>query len=89
MPFAKQENALGIGILGCGPIAQFAHLEAVQKSRNVVLRAVCDADAVLNKAADGGADIADGVASVRAMAAIANSVATGKPVTLAEVSGAL
>ncbi|MEO6608790.1 MAG: Gfo/Idh/MocA family oxidoreductase [Aestuariivirga sp.] len=44
MPFAKQENALGIGILGCGPIAQFAHLEAVQKGRNVVLKAVCDAD---------------------------------------------
>ena len=35
---------LGIGILGCGPISQFAHLESVQKSRNSVLEAVCDAD---------------------------------------------
>jgi predicted dehydrogenase len=35
---------LGIGILGCGPISQFAHLESVQKSRNAVLEAVCDAD---------------------------------------------
>src|SRR6185369_834953 len=38
------EKRLGIGILGCGPISQFAHLESVQKSRNAVLRAVCDAD---------------------------------------------
>ncbi len=35
---------LGIGILGCGPISQFAHLESVQKSRNATLQAVCDAD---------------------------------------------
>jgi len=35
---------LGIGILGCGPISQFAHFESVQKSRNSVLTAVCDAD---------------------------------------------
>jgi predicted dehydrogenase len=35
---------LGIGILGCGPISQFAHLESVQKSRNALLAAVCDAD---------------------------------------------
>jgi len=33
-----------IGILGCGPIAQAAHLESVQKGRNVILHAVCDAD---------------------------------------------
>lgn len=38
---------LGVGILGCGPISQFAHLESVQKSRNCVLVAVCDADAGL------------------------------------------
>ena len=38
------EKKLGIGILGCGPISQFAHLESVQKSRNSVLEAVCDAD---------------------------------------------
>jgi predicted dehydrogenase len=35
---------LGVGVLGCGPISQFAHLESVQKSRNAVLAAVCDAD---------------------------------------------
>ena len=40
----KDENCLRIGILGCGPISQFAHLESAQKARNVVLRAVCDAD---------------------------------------------
>jgi predicted dehydrogenase len=39
-----QEKKLGIGILGCGPISQFAHLESVQKSRNAGLAAVCDAD---------------------------------------------
>ncbi len=44
MSFEKLEKSLGIGILGCGPIAQFAHLESVQKGRNVVLKAVCDAD---------------------------------------------
>ena len=38
------EKKLGIGILGCGPISQFAHFESVQKSRNTVLEAVCDAD---------------------------------------------
>ena len=35
---------LGMGILGCGPISQFAHFESVQKSRNADLAAVCDAD---------------------------------------------
>jgi predicted dehydrogenase len=35
---------LGVGVLGCGPISQFAHFESVQKSRNAVLAAVCDAD---------------------------------------------
>ena len=37
-------NPLRIGILGCGPISQFAHLDAVQKGRNVALSAVCDRD---------------------------------------------
>ena len=45
---AADINAVGpairIGILGCGPIAQLAHLESVQKGRNVVLAAVCDRD---------------------------------------------
>jgi predicted dehydrogenase len=44
---AAPEKTLGIGILGCGPISQFAHFESVQKSRNSVLAAVCDADAGL------------------------------------------
>lgn len=35
---------LRIGVLGCGPIAQLAHLESVQKGRNVTLTAVCDRD---------------------------------------------
>ena len=35
---------LRIGVLGCGPIAQAAHLESVQKARDVVLAAVCDRD---------------------------------------------
>jgi len=38
------DRKLRVGILGCGPISQFAHLESVQKSRNAVLQAVCDAD---------------------------------------------
>ncbi|MFO1141636.1 MAG: Gfo/Idh/MocA family oxidoreductase [Amaricoccus sp.] len=40
----KDSTLLRVGILGCGPIAQFAHLEAVQKGRNVALAAVCDRD---------------------------------------------
>ena len=44
MAVVKQERSLRIGILGCGPIAQFAHLESTQKACNAVLQAVCDAD---------------------------------------------
>ncbi len=44
MPIKKEDRLLGIGILGCGPISQFGHLESVQKGRNTELRAVCDAD---------------------------------------------
>ncbi len=47
MPVKKDARCLRIGILGCGPISQFAHLESAQKGRNVVLQAVCDADADL------------------------------------------
>jgi hypothetical protein len=36
-----------------------------------------------------GADIEDGIASVRAMVAIARSVESGKDVALADVSGGL
>src|SRR5271163_630751 len=40
----KETTTLRVGILGCGPISQFAHLESAQKARNVTLQAVCDAD---------------------------------------------
>jgi predicted dehydrogenase len=33
---------LRIGVLGCGQIAQAAHFEAVRKSRNAILYAICD-----------------------------------------------
>jgi predicted dehydrogenase len=36
-------NDLRIGLLGCGPIAQFAHLPALTKARGVELVALCDA----------------------------------------------
>ena len=45
------------------------------------------ATVVLNGAPMTGADIEDGIASVRAMVAIANSVSTRQPVRLADVSG--
>ncbi|MGC8641320.1 MAG: Gfo/Idh/MocA family protein [Isosphaeraceae bacterium] len=32
-----------IGVLGCGPVAQFAHLDACRKARNAELHAICDA----------------------------------------------
>ena len=38
-----QNTALRIGLLGCGPIAQFAHLPALAKARRVRLTAICDA----------------------------------------------
>ena len=47
------------------------------------------ADAVLDGKAMTGADIEDGIASVRAMAAIAESVRSGRPVRLADASGAV
>jgi predicted dehydrogenase len=31
-----------VGVLGAGAIAQFAHLEACRKARNVELHAICD-----------------------------------------------
>ena len=34
---------LHVGILGCGPIAQFAHFESCVKARNARLHAICDA----------------------------------------------
>ncbi|MEM7367575.1 MAG: Gfo/Idh/MocA family oxidoreductase [Bacteroidota bacterium] len=34
---------LKVGVLGCGPIAQFTHFESCQKAQNVELYAICDA----------------------------------------------
>jgi predicted dehydrogenase len=39
---AKHERCLRIGILGCGPIAQFAHMDACRKAKNAELYAICD-----------------------------------------------
>jgi predicted dehydrogenase len=38
----KESRLLRVGILGCGPIAQFAHLDACRKARNAELYAICD-----------------------------------------------
>lgn len=47
------------------------------------------ADSILNDTPLTGANLQDGIASVRAMVAISQSVRTGRPVRLADVSGAL
>src|SRR5262249_47587374 len=39
---SKDERCLRIGVLGCGPIAQFAHFDACRKARNAELFAICD-----------------------------------------------
>ena len=39
---AKESRCLRIGVLGCGPIAQAAHFDAVRKARNAELDAICD-----------------------------------------------
>ncbi|MBO37150.1 MAG: oxidoreductase [Anaerolineaceae bacterium] len=38
----ENDKILKIGILGAGPIAQFAHFEACRKARNAELYAICD-----------------------------------------------
>jgi predicted dehydrogenase len=38
----KEPRCLRIGLLGCGPIAQAAHFDAVRKARNAELSAICD-----------------------------------------------
>ncbi|MEM6802132.1 MAG: Gfo/Idh/MocA family oxidoreductase [Bacteroidota bacterium] len=38
----SESHSLRIGILGCGPIAQFAHFESAQKAYNVELHSICD-----------------------------------------------
>lgn len=42
-------RTLKIGVLGCGPVAQFAHLDACRKARNAELYAICDAAADLRE----------------------------------------
>jgi predicted dehydrogenase len=37
-----QQRQLQVGVLGAGPIAQFAHFEALSKARNAELYAICD-----------------------------------------------
>ena len=38
----KQDRLLRVGVLGCGPIAQFAHFESAAKASNAELFAICD-----------------------------------------------
>src|SRR6185295_3406992 len=38
----KESRLLRIGVLGCGPISQIAHFDAIQKARNAELYALCD-----------------------------------------------
>jgi predicted dehydrogenase len=47
------------------------------------------ADMILKGIPDGGADLEDGIASVRAMASITESIKTGRPVRLSEIGGAI
>lgn len=44
MSFEKENRLLNYGVLGCGPIAQYGHLDAVRKTRNGHLYAICDAN---------------------------------------------
>ncbi len=38
----KDDHCVWIGVLGCGPIAQFAHFDACRKAGNTELYAICD-----------------------------------------------
>lgn len=38
----KAARCLQVGVLGCGPIAQFAHFDACRKAKNAELYAICD-----------------------------------------------
>jgi predicted dehydrogenase len=42
-------NKLRIGLVGCGPIAQNAHLPAIEKARDIQLQAIADTDPVLRE----------------------------------------
>ncbi len=37
------KSLLKVGVLGCGPISQFAHFESCKKARNIILFGICDA----------------------------------------------
>src|SRR5688500_16713868 len=39
---SNEPRLLRVGVLGCGPISQFAHFEACRKARNAELYAICD-----------------------------------------------
>ncbi|MYH60755.1 MAG: Gfo/Idh/MocA family oxidoreductase [Caldilineaceae bacterium SB0675_bin_29] len=43
MPIRKESRLLRVGIVGAGPIAQIAHLEACRKGRNTQLYSLCEA----------------------------------------------
>src|SRR5208283_3894488 len=45
----KESRLLRVGVLGCGPIAQFAHFDACRKARNAELYAICDLAADLRE----------------------------------------
>jgi predicted dehydrogenase len=38
----KASRLLRVGVLGCGPISQYAHFDACRKARNAELYAICD-----------------------------------------------
>ena len=38
----KDNRRLRLGLLGCGPISQAAHLDAIRKAVNADLYAICD-----------------------------------------------
>src|SRR5208282_1154278 len=38
----KESRLLRVGVLGCGPVSQFAHFDACRKARNAELFAICD-----------------------------------------------
>lgn len=49
----KEDRLLRMGVLGCGPISQFAHFDACRKARNAQLYAICDvAEDLLARLAD-------------------------------------
>jgi myo-inositol 2-dehydrogenase / D-chiro-inositol 1-dehydrogenase len=49
---AKQRNAIGIGVIGCGSIAYWVHLRIAQRTRGVTLIAAADPDAKARKRAE-------------------------------------